>query len=56
MTVEFVFEIDQKVVTPLGKPGIVSMCALDDTSNRTYFVKTDAGGDWFQERLLKAAE
>ncbi len=56
MTVCFIFEIDQRVITPLGKPGIVSMCALDDTGSRTYFVKTDTGGDWFQERLLRAAE
>jgi hypothetical protein len=29
------------------------MCALDESSSRTYFVKTEAGGEWFQERLLK---
>jgi len=56
MTVVFEFEIDQKVITPLGKPGMVSMAALDDSSQKTYYVKTDTGGDWFQERLLKAAE
>ena len=52
MTVDFGFEIDQRVITPFGKNGIVSMCGVDDNRQKTYFIKTDTGGDWFAERFL----
>ena len=53
MEAKFKFNLDQRVVTPFGDVGIVSTCAVDDGGN-TYFVKTQAGGNWFKESQLSA--
>jgi hypothetical protein len=56
MTVNFKFEIDQKVkVEKLGITGIVAMCAFDEGGN-TYYVKTPDNDNWFRESLLVDAE
>jgi hypothetical protein len=55
-TVEFKFDIDQKVrVEKLGIDGFVTVCAIDDCGN-CYFVKTTNGGDWYYERHLTGTE
>jgi hypothetical protein len=56
MAAEFAFEIDQKVITPMGKPGMIQMCAIDQHGDKTYFVQKEIGGEWVPERLLKAGE
>jgi len=54
MNVEFGFSIDQKVFTPFGDEGIISMAAVDDGRNIQYFVKARAESNWFKEGQLKA--
>lgn len=51
MNVTFKFTIDQKVTTPFGEPGIISVLGVDECGI-TYFVKTSAGGNWFKESQL----
>jgi hypothetical protein len=53
MDVTFKFTLDQKVTTPFGDVGLISMLAVDDGGN-TYFVKTKDGGNWFKESQLTA--
>ena len=53
MKVEFKFSLDQKVTTPFGESGLISMLAVDDGGN-TYYVKTKNGADWFKESQLSA--
>lgn len=50
-TVEYVYKIDQKVKTPFGDVGIVSMLGFDDGGNQ-YFVKTATDGQWYKEKQL----
>ncbi|MDR2097702.1 MAG: hypothetical protein LBP37_04200 [Spirochaetaceae bacterium] len=55
-TVNFKFDIDQKVrVGKLGFIGIVAACAINRVGN-DYYIKTEKGGDWFNETLLSAVE
>ena len=54
--VEFAYSIADRVVTPLGTEGIVSMAAIDDGEKQTYYVKTATGSDWWTEPLLKKKE
>ena len=51
--VKFEFDIDEIVTTALGQKGIVDTCALDDSHEKKYYVKTEKGGEWYAERLLK---
>jgi hypothetical protein len=53
-TVEFKFSPNQRVTTPFGDAGIVDTCAIDNSGDKTYFVKTSAGGNWFKEDQLTA--
>jgi hypothetical protein len=56
MTVNFKFQVDQKVkVEKLGITGIVTVCGIDDSGN-TYYVDTGNSGSWYAERLLTDAE
>lgn len=50
--VTFKFDIDEKVTTPFGDAGIVAMCAIDDSGNLTYFVKTANDDKWIKEDQL----
>jgi hypothetical protein len=55
MTVNFKFEVDQKVkVEPLGITGIISLCGFDDGGVK-YYIDTATGGDWFKEKFLTDA-
>jgi hypothetical protein len=59
MTVQFKFEIDQKVkAEKLGVTGVVTMCAVNSGSGLAYYVSTgtERGSDWFNEGLLADAE
>jgi hypothetical protein len=54
--VSFAFWIADRVVTPLGSEGIISMAAIDDGEKKTYYVKTATSGDWWNEPQLKKKE
>lgn len=54
-TVKFAFTLDQKVITPFGDEGIVSMLGYDD-GGRQYHVKTRETACWFKQTELKPAE
>jgi hypothetical protein len=56
MTVEFAFEIDQKVKTPIGDLGIVTNLCINNTKQKQVFIQTSNGGDWWREDQIKAAE
>ncbi|MFA6100445.1 MAG: hypothetical protein WC750_06290 [Patescibacteria group bacterium] len=49
----FLYEIDQRVITPFGEDGIVSMLAYDD-GGKQYYVKTKDASNWFKEGQLQA--
>ena len=52
MTVNFLFDIDQKVeVTGTGEAGIVTNLMVDDGVKK-YFVQGTGDGKWWPERLL----
>lgn len=51
-TVSFAFHLDQKVRTPFGEQGLVSMLAYDE-SGKVYFVKTRSTSNWFKESQLQ---
>jgi hypothetical protein len=50
-TVEFTFNLDQEVITPFGKEGIIEMLAFDGEGQK-YWIQTEQGGSWFKERNL----
>ena len=50
--VEFKFDMDQKVETPFGDIGIVTMLGFDEAGNR-YFIQTAKQSVWFKEDQLK---
>jgi hypothetical protein len=55
-TVNFRFDIDQKVkVEKLGVIGIVAMRTVNDAGS-VYYVNSKDGCDWYAERLLADAE
>lgn len=49
--VTFKFDLNQRVTTPFGDPGIVTTQAVDN-GGVSYYVKTSAGGNWFKEDEL----
>lgn len=53
--VHFAFAVDQRVITPFGKEGIVSTAAVG-RGGRSYFVDTEAGGAWHYEDQLAQAQ
>ena len=54
--VEFMFNIDTRVVTPFGDEGIVDTCAVDRGGNR-YFVLISGGEQtWFYENQLHLSD
>jgi len=54
MHIEFKFDLEQKVITQLGEPGIIQTLAVDD-SGITYYVQTRYCGAWFKELQLRDA-
>lgn len=46
------FELDERVKTPFGDEGLVSMLGVDDGGN-IYYVKTKDSSNWFKEGQLK---
>lgn len=56
MIVEFNFEIDEKVVSPLGQIGIVSWMAVDNSGTKQIFTDLASGqSTWYKESLVKKA-
>lgn len=55
LNIEFLFNLDQRVVTALGAEGIVTMCAYDHAGNQ-YYVQTATNGAWFRESQLSNKE
>lgn len=53
MEVEFKFTIDDKVKTPFGKDGIVTMLGVDDGGVK-YYIKTGESSDWHKESEVVA--
>jgi len=53
--VTFKFDLDQWVVTPFGKKGIVRMQSIDKSGIR-YFVDGEIQDDWFFEHELEPSE
>lgn len=54
-TVEYKYDIDQKVTTPFGEDGIVSMLGFDEAGNQ-YHVKTANDSQWFKEKQLTGTD
>jgi hypothetical protein len=52
-TVEYKFDIDQKVNTPFGL-GIITMLGYDEGGAK-YYVVTGSNSAWLKEALLEAA-
>lgn len=56
MTVDFKFDIDQKVKTVLGQNGIITNASLDNTKCIQYYVLLENGnGTWLKEDQIEAA-
>lgn len=53
-TIEFNFDLGEKVKTLFGDDGVVSMCALDG-EGKVYFVKTSTNDQWYKEKQLSKA-
>jgi hypothetical protein len=53
MDVTFTFVPDDKVTTPFGEMGIVTMCAIDDNRKITYAVKGSSQTQWYKEGELQ---
>ncbi len=49
--IDFKFDIDQKVKTPFGDEGIITMLGYDD-GGKQYYVKTAQNDQWFKENQL----
>ena len=54
-TVQYEYDLDQKVKTPFGEEGLISMLAFDDGGN-CYYVKTAKDSNWFKEGQLSKAD
>jgi len=55
MEAKFAFKVGDRVVTPFGDEGIITMAAVD-REGRTYYVQTKDTQQWFWEDLLKSKE
>lgn len=51
--VEFEFMPGDRVETPFGDFGIVTMCAIEDSFATLYYVKRRADSDWFRANQLR---
>ncbi len=54
-TIEFKYELDEKVITPFGDLGIIGMLGFDDGGPQ-YYVKTSVASNWFKESQLTKKE
>ena len=51
-TIEFKFELDQRVITPFKEIGIISMLGYDEGGNQ-YYTKSKSSSNWFKEKELE---
>lgn len=54
-TVNFKYDVDQKVFTPFDEKGIITMLGYDEAGQQ-YYVKTANNNSWFKEDALKVNE
>lgn len=54
--VEFLFDIDTRVETPLEQVGIIFACLLDNTRIKQYWVRTQTGEQCYREDQLTLAD
>ena len=54
-TVEFKFDLDQRILTGFGDKGIIESLSLQE-GGINYYVKTNQGGMWWKESDLTAKE
>lgn len=54
MTVEFKFEIGQKIKTIFEDCGVIEMAAIDDSCQKKYFVQRSNESQWMKESQLIA--
>ena len=55
-TITFIFDVNQKVKTPLGEDAIIDTCSFVGNKNRYYVIMKEGRGAWFDEDLLTAVE
>jgi len=55
-TVEFKFDVNERVITAFGNVGIVDMLAVSESNTISYYVRTATGGQWFKETELMPAD
>jgi len=51
-TVDFIFDMDEIVITPFNEQGIISMLGFDDGGNH-YYVKGNTSANWYKEKQLR---
>lgn len=56
ITCSFMFSPGQKVKTPWGDIGIVTMACLNEDGGKDYFVKRCSDSDWFRAHQLEAVK
>lgn len=52
-TVNYLFDVDDRVITPFGEDGIITMLGFDEGGNK-YYVQSKDSNAWFKEGQLKA--
>ena len=55
MKIEFKFEIDEKVITPLGQPGIIVTATVDNSRVNQYWINTASDSQCYREDQIKKA-
>jgi len=55
MQIDFIFELDQKVITPFQEGGIITMLGVDG-NGIMYYVKTKVTAEWHKEKELTSIE
>lgn len=56
MTVDFKFEIDQRVTTVFDDIGIIEMAAIDDALQKKYYIQRSSDSQWMKEAQLRAVD
>ncbi len=51
MNIEFTYKLDQRIITPFGKEGIITMLGFDE-GGKMYYVKTEISSNWHKEGEL----
>jgi len=55
-TVNFKFDVDQRVTTSLGETGFITSLSHNESRNNYYVQFKEGKGSWIPEAQLKAAE